>query len=62
MILLIQWKATYTEIEEYKTLASGGTQDNKKGADIDKKDPSSKAFWEGDMKSPISSINHLNYY
>ena len=45
MILLIQWKAAYTVIAEYKTLASGGTWDNEKGADIDDKDPASKAFW-----------------
>ena len=34
MILLIQWKAAYTAIAEYKTLASGGTWDDEKGADI----------------------------
>ena len=54
MILLIQWKAAYTTIAEYKTIASGGTWDNEKGADIDDKDPASKAFWEGYTKSPIN--------
>ena len=57
MILLIQWKAAYTAISEYKTMAFGGTWDNKKGADINDKDPASKAFWEGYMKSPISPFN-----
>ena len=57
MILLIQWKAAYTVIAEYKTLASGGTWDNEKGADINDKDPASKAFWEGYTKSPVSPFN-----
>ena len=56
-ILLIQWKAVYTAIAEYKTLASGRTWDNEKGADIDDKDPATKAFWEGYTKSPVSSFN-----
>ena len=57
MILLIQWEAAYTAIAEYKTLASGRTWDNKKGVDIDDKDPASKAFWEGYTKLPISPFN-----
>ena len=57
MILLIQWKAAYTVIAEYKTLVSGGTWNDEKGADINDKDPASKAFWEGYMKSPISPFN-----
>ena len=57
MILLIQWKAAYTAIAEYKTMASGGTWDDEKGANIDDKDPASKAFWEGYTKSPISPFN-----
>ena len=57
MILLIQWKAAYTAIAEYKTMASGKTWDDEKGADIDDKGPASKAFWEGYMKLPISSFN-----
>ena len=55
MILLIQWKAAYTAIAEYKTMASGRTWDDEKGADIN--DPASKAFWEGYMKLPISPFN-----
>ena len=57
MILLIQWKAAYTVIAEYKTMASDGTWDNEKGANINDKDPESKAFWEGYTKSPISPFN-----
>ena len=54
MILLIQWKPAYTAIAEYKTMAFGRTWDDEKGADIDDKEPASKAFWEGYMKLPIS--------
>ena len=57
MILLIQWKAAYTVIAEYKTMASGGTWDDEKGADINDKDPASKAFLEGYTKSPVSPFN-----
>ena len=57
MILLIQWKAAYTAIAEYITLASGRTWDNERGVDINDKDPASKAFWEGYTKSPISPFN-----
>ena len=57
MILLIQWKAAYTAIAEYKTMASGRTWDDEKGADINDKDPASKAFWEGYMKLPVSPFN-----
>ena len=44
-------------IAEYKTMASGRTWDNEKGADIDDIDPASKAFWEGYMKLPVSPFN-----
>ena len=57
MILLIQWKAAYTVIAEYNTMASGRTWDYEKGADINDKDPASKAFWEGYMKLAVSPFN-----
>lgn len=36
--------------------------DNENGAGINDKRPASKSIWEGYMKSPISPMNHLNYY
>ena len=57
MVLLIQWKAAYTVIAEYKTMASGGTWDNEKGVDTDDKGPVFEAFWEGYTKSPISPFD-----
>ena len=53
---LVQWKAAYQAIEEYKSLASGVTWDNTKGGNIKDNDPASKAFWEGYTKSPVSSF------
>ena len=57
----------YQAIEEYKSLASGVTWDNPKGADIKDGDPVSEAFWERYMKSPVSKFHPsffslFNYY
>ena len=54
---LLQWGVAYQAIEEYQSLASGGTWDNAKGADIKDNVPVSKAFWEGYMKSPVSKFH-----
>ena len=57
MILLIQWKAAYTVMVEYKTMASGRAWDDKKSVDINGKDPAFKISWEGYTKLPISPFN-----
>ena len=56
LITSLQLKAVYMAIEEYKTMGSGGTWDDEKGANIDVKNPDSIKFWEGYVSVSFSQL------